>query len=264
MHKYIYLLMLLFLCSCHSEAPVMPEPEKPAFCPEDTMVLMDIAEQAYGRPNYFNDFVDVPKDNEIRWEMDSESGMLRITGLKLSYYNGRLPSSIGNLTHLRKLYMDWGTHAGPLPKTLFDCPLDTLRVFGMTKDNDSGEALTVPELLVRLKPTVKYLAFLKCKFNGGIPPRVLETYSQPCELRYMNFYDCGLSGKVTMDYGELNCQFYLQFNRFDDIDWELFTVRGYNIPYLQGNLLPAPPDDVKQSEGWRLYSQDRFLYQTAH
>ncbi len=268
--RNIFILLLVFVAmACSHDEPVAPVTAKLNM--RDSAALIAVRDSLLTNVSfrYEWDFSKPEEMTGVKVKLDSVANEYRVTGLSFPSLNPVLtyqwqidekhwddywvyiPKSIGNLSELKVFYAS-GPILAPIPDEFFNCPLESLTIMGLLGPNGRFDDTSVPIDLIRLKPTIRRIVFVGCRFKNGLPEEILHELSDAPNLKNFCLNNCYLEGKVTPAYGLLWCEFDLTNNNFTEIDWELFENFTLNVPFLYCNKIDTKniPPHIRQSQRW--------------
>ena len=225
----------------------------------DREILVALYEATGGQnwTNSANWLTDAPLGEWHGIEVDEEGRVIRVN-LSANNLVGTIPSSIGYLTHLRRLQLDYNRLAGSIPREIaYLAPLETLDVSG------NSLAGSIPPELGDLESLKRLAIGGNSDFRGYIPPELgnlstLEDFwasgcgmagSIPAELgkltnlRSLVISGPRLSGPIPPELGNLANLKTLQLpssNLIGMIPPELGNLRSLEVMNLEQNSLSGP------------------------
>lgn len=290
MKKSVNLLLMAFclaMAGCHDDVEIAVEPR---LNPNDSIAVLDIYQSLYPEVDIAEVWPDIPYEdvnasppkvnNEkyahyarlcklfmknatlvagppiFKWELDSLSNEYFAVEF---YFEGTgeetIPSSFGNLTHLRIFeYYPKGVD-GNLPVELFNCPLEVLLI-DCRKDPWGGPSPKwgnpdfIPAEFINLAPTLQYLYISNTQLSSGRIFEHLDSFKS-LWLIYLCFNN--FTGRVPLLEFDSD-DFWLDGNLFTEMDWGYFEQmanydRSY-CPYLKSNLLQGEIPEFVLKTPW--------------
>ncbi|KDP44788.1 hypothetical protein JCGZ_01288 [Jatropha curcas] len=138
-------------------------------------------------------------------------------------FYGPIPSSIGNLTKLNRLYFANNNLQGTIPSSLANCKY--LQLLDFSGNNLCG---TLPPEVLGLSSLSGYVSFAKNYFIGSLPTEVGNLKA----LGTLDVSDNMLSGEIPISLGSCTSLEYLYMNgnRFQgSIPFSLSSLRGLQV-----------------------------------
>lgn len=121
-------------------------------------------------------------------------GRVSVVNLSGNNLTGEIPSELGSLTHLRRLYLQRNGLSGSIPKTLGSLALN--EALFLHRNALSG---TIPAELGNLS-NLRWLALNANQLSGTVPAQLGDL----SELRWLNFDENELSGALPAELGSLS------------------------------------------------------------
>lgn len=258
----------VFLHSCNSSDEPPFKADSPFLNPQDSAIVMEI----YSSLRLFEErdvnkiWVKQHPDmwRGVSYEYDPQTGMRYVSGLSiiLPTIGDSIPSSIGGLTRLKSFSMSGQCNSQSeflVPKEIFDCPLETLRL--ELREKLFGEEIhtKLPTEIYRVKDTLKSLSIIRC----GLV-ELPESMGELENLEECDFAANHISGKVPEYFGDFKCSAILVNNRFNEFNWDMF-MQGKTIPDCRVNYITNEiPDEILENY-YELFKKNFFaeLYYSA-
>lgn len=262
MEKLLFILMTAFFGLVVSSCGNDREPfvaDQPPVNPRDSVIVMELYSafhiQELGNPDlvWVNRHPDLWKG--VEFEYDETTGYRYVSQLYIWGRPDHIPSSIGELTHLKRLCLgNVPCQELLVPKEVFDCPLEMLYINESqgVEEGSRFDRITLPAEIIKVKDTLKKVRI-----------RMTELTELPSEFGQLtNLEECILNGnklvgKVPDYFGDFNCDVNLSDNLFTEYNWDLI-LQGKNVPLCQFNHISNPiPEEVKIN--YRDIIKEKFL-----
>lgn len=241
-----FLGMLVPACGSEAEPFIA---DQPPLNPQDSVIMMELYSafhiQEIGDP----DLVWVIRHPDfwkgVEFEYDETTGYRYVSQVYLWGIPKYIPTSLGELTHLKGLSLGNVPYQELLvPKEIFNCPLEMLYINGCqpVEKRAQLERVTLPSEIVKVKNTLKKVMI-----------RMTELTELPSEFGQLTkLEECILTGNKLVgpvpDYfGDFNCEVNLSDNLFTEYNWNLI-LQGKNVPFCKFNYISNPiPEEVKSN-----------------